>query len=288
MNILLTGASGFLGSHICDELFSAGHTVKPISRRTGSNFCDMLVPSDWFRHLDGIDAVINAVGIIGETRTQRFEAIHALAPTALFKACQEAGIRRVIQISAIGTEVGAFSQYHRSKLKADQFLRSLDLDWLILRPGLVCGNGGSSTSLLMRLASSNVIPVINRGHQLLQPIYIADLASVVVNALLNCEIKQSIDIVGPQAIGFTELLQMMRRAQNLKPARLIPIPRNFAMASLFLGRFLHPLLHPDNFRMLEASYVADVAPTLKLLGRSLTPVATELFFREKLMNGETS
>ncbi|MFZ6861887.1 complex I NDUFA9 subunit family protein [Undibacterium sp. Ji67W] len=288
MNILLIGASGFIGSHICDELLSAGHTVKPISRRNGINFCDMSIPSDWFKFLKGIDAVINAVGIIGESHTQRFETIHARAPIALFKACQEAGIRRVIQISAIGTEEGAFSPYHRSKLKADQFLRSLDIDWIILRPSVVYGNGGSSTSLLMQLSRLKFIPVINRGHQFFQPIHISDLASVAFNALLSSEIKQTIDVVGPQTITFAELLQTMRTAQGLQPAPLISVPRELVLAGLYVGNFLHPLLHPDNLRMLEASYVADVAPTVKLLGRTPKSLTTNLFTKKMLINGESS
>ena len=277
MNILLTGASGFLGCHISEALLNAGHIVKPLSRRDGSHFSLMCEPSRWLTHLTGIDAVINAVGIIAETRTQRFEAIHTLAPIALFKACEQAGIRRVIQISAIGTEECAFSQYHQSKFKADQFLRHLDLDWLILRPALVYGAGGTSTSLLMRLAKLSWIPVVNRGNQFLQPIHISDVASGVVNALVSSEHRQTIDLVGPETIRFADLLQAMRRAQGLDPARLISIPRHLTLASLFLGQFLHPLLHPDNIRMLEASYVADVRPTIKLLGQPPQSFVTGLF-----------
>lgn len=91
MNILLTGASGFIGRNIVAALSADGHTVTPISRSQGINFCQMQAPADWLPHLAGIDAIINSVGIIGESASQRFEVLHHLAPIALFRACVAAG-----------------------------------------------------------------------------------------------------------------------------------------------------------------------------------------------------
>ena len=94
MNILLTGANGFIGRNIAIALVAAGHQVKSASRSNGIDFCQMLSPADWLPHIQGIDAVINCVGIIGERGSQQFSSLHTQAPSAMFRACVQAGIRR--------------------------------------------------------------------------------------------------------------------------------------------------------------------------------------------------
>ena len=96
------GASGFVGATWRWRWTAQGHVVRSVSRRHGIDMSRMLSPADWLPHLDAIDAVVNAVGIIGETRHQRFDLLHTRAPVALFGACRQAGVRRVVQISALG------------------------------------------------------------------------------------------------------------------------------------------------------------------------------------------
>ena len=267
MNILLTGAGGFIGSNIARALIAAGHRVRPASRRDGVDFCRMQEMADWLPHLDGIDAVINSVGIIGETGTQRFAALHSAAPTALFRACAHAGVRRVLQISALGADETAFSAYHLSKRAADDRLRSLDLDWFVLRPSLVYGHGGRSAALFMRLAALPLIPVFGDGQQNLQPVHISDVVATVLHSLAATKARQTLDIVGPETITFAEWLQCMRGAQGLPRGRLLHIPFALARAGARLGRYIEPILQPENLRMLQQGYWAEVQPLQQFLGR---------------------
>jgi uncharacterized protein YbjT (DUF2867 family) len=238
----------------------------------------MTNPADWLPYLRGIDAVINSVGIIGETRQQRFAELHRKAPIALFQACAEAGIRRVIQISALGADETAFSAYHLSKRAADDTLRALDLDWFVLRPSLIYGRGGGSAVLFLRLARLPLLPLIGDGTQALQPVHIVDVVSCILRALETSTPRQSIDIVGPETISFAEWLARMRSAQGLGPARRLHLPPQLAKASFRFLRHIHPLLQPDNLRMLLASYHADPAPLADFLGRSALNFSPELFF----------
>jgi uncharacterized protein YbjT (DUF2867 family) len=278
MNILLTGASGFIGRNIAYQLNAAGHQVRCVSRSQGFDFCQMQGSNDWLPLLDGIDAVINSVGIIGEAATQRFTPLHTLAPQALFRACGEAGVRRVVQISALGADASAFSAYHRSKLAADDYLRSLDLDWFVLRPSLVYGSGGTSSELFMRLARLPLIPLIGSGQQQLQPVHISDVVATVIACLSAPQAQQTLDIVGSQTLSFAEWLQCMRRAQGLPAGRMLHIPLMLAMAGTWLGRRLSPMLQPDNLRMLQTGYLADVQPISEFLGRSPRALEPQLFF----------
>jgi len=125
--------------------------------------------------LKDIDIVINAVGIIAETKEQKFSDLHTKAPIALFKACELAGVKKVIQISALGTNANAITQYHKSKREADEYLRNSTLHYCILKPSIVYGEDGVSTELFKGLSALPVTPIIDDGEQLLQPIYINDL-----------------------------------------------------------------------------------------------------------------
>jgi uncharacterized protein YbjT (DUF2867 family) len=288
MRILLTGANGFIGRNLAAALAAAGHEVRGASRSSGIDFARMLTPAHWMPLLEGIDAVINSVGIIGETGSQRFEAVHALAPAALFRACARAGIRRVLQVSALGADETAFSAYHLSKRAADDVLRGLDLDWFVLRPSLIYGRGGKSARLFMRLAALPVIPVVDDGRQALQPVHIGDVVATVLRSLTSAETRLSLDIVGPETVSFVDWLQRMRAVQGLAPAPVLHVPFRLALALAHAGRHFNPILQPENLRMLKAGYRADVGPLIRFLGRP--PVAAEprLFFSDVLSAGSTS
>lgn len=280
MNILLTGASGFIGRNIARALLAHGHQVVPVSRRHGVDFGRMLEPADWLPHLAGVDAVINCVGIIGETRGQTFAALHTAAPQALFAACVQSGVRRVVQISALGADDTAFSAYHLSKRAADDDLRSLDLDWFVLRPSLIYGRGGKSAELFMRLASWPLIPVLGDGQQKLQPVFIGDVVATVLLCLNSAETRLTLDLVGSETISFAEWLQKMRRAQGRLRAPLLHIPYALALVFARLGRPFSPLLRVENLRMLQKGYWADGRPLRQFLGRPPLAAEPALFFSE--------
>jgi uncharacterized protein YbjT (DUF2867 family) len=280
MNILLTGANGFIGRNIAIALAAAGHQIKPVSRHHGIDFAFMTTPAHWLPHLKNIDAVINCVGIIGETGSQRFESLHTLAPSTLFRACAQAGVRRVLQISALGADDTAFSAYHLSKRAADDVLRGLDLDWFVLRPSLIYGKGGKSAELFMRLARLPMIPVIGNGLQRLQPVHISDVVSTVMRCLNSRETKTTLDIAGTETVTFTDWLQWMRRAQGLPPAPVLRVPFPLALAFARVARHFNTMLQPENLRMLQTGYWADSQPLSHFLGRRPLTIDPHLFFSD--------
>ena len=133
MHILLTGSTGFIGHTLKAALEGAGHTVRGgVSPRNKAPRPDQ-VPMDfahdtqadtWLARLQGIDAVVNAVGVLRDSPARPIDAVHQHTPCALFQACARAGVRRVVQISALGIE-GSATRYARTKLAAEACLRSL-------------------------------------------------------------------------------------------------------------------------------------------------------------------
>ncbi len=280
MKILLTGASGFIGRNLTRLLAAHGHALRPVSRRHGLDMSRMTSPEDWQPWLEGIDGVVNAVGIIGETRGQRFDLLHTQAPVALFEACRLAGIRRVVQISALGADETAVSAYHLSKRAADEALLRLDLPGTVLRPSLIYGRGGTSAAMLLRVAALPLVPVLEAGGQILQPVHISDVVATILRVLTGPLVRGAFDIVGPQAMPYSAWMQSLRASQGLPQGRLLPIPVAVAGALSRLLRGLHPLAGPDTLQMLRQLRPADGRAAEELLGRPLLPPAPHLQFED--------
>lgn len=281
MVILITGVTGFIGRHLANALTSAGHRVIGVSRSaTGphairADFARDTDPEAWIPRLASIDIVVNAVGILRESGAQTFAAVHTRAPQALFDACARVGVKRVVQISALGADSGS-SAYFRSKHAADEHLASLPLDWTIVQPSLVYGDGGASAKMFTLLASLPAIGVPGRGEQRVQPIHITDLVGAIVALCREpLAIRQKTPLVGPRAMPYRDMLLELRAAMGLSRAWVIPVP----LALMRLGARIaelspRSLLDRETLAMLEAGNVADPAATARLLGRAPRDVAT--------------
>jgi uncharacterized protein YbjT (DUF2867 family) len=275
MVVLLTGASGFIGSHLLAALRAAGHVPIAVARHDVGEVqtirADFMQDTDvqvWTPRLAGVDAVINAVGILRETREQSFECIHSRTPQALFEACAQAGVQRVVQISALGADAGK-TAYFRSKHVADACLESLPLEWTIMQPSLVYGPGGTSARLFTLLASLPLIGLPGKGQQLVQPIHIDDVCNAIVRSLsAHGAVRRTIPLVGPHALAYREFLTRLRTQMGLGKPRFISIPLPLMKLGASLAQHLPgSLLDPETLSMLEAGNVADPQSTAELLGR---------------------
>ncbi|VAW70728.1 hypothetical protein MNBD_GAMMA12-3782, partial [hydrothermal vent metagenome] len=289
MRILITGASGFIGSNLVRHLSTQGHEVvacvRNISRYTRYSDavtyveCDFnhhVDSSDWLPLLDDIDMVINAVGIIQETASQKFSILHTDAPIALFKACAELQIKKVIQVSALGADESALSQYHLSKKKADNSLISSDLKWIIVLPSIVYGPGAKSMSFFKALASLVVTPLVEQGEQKIQPIHINDFCKAVAQLLVIDGNNRKINFVGPEAVTLKQTFVLLKCWLGVKKARFLPLSYNGSMLLARVGKWLPGIkavnpLSTETIQMLKQGSTASVDPFVKLF--SFTPIS---------------
>lgn len=233
------------------------------------DFGQAVAIEDWLPHLNGIDAVINAAGIIRETPAQPFGRIHTDAPLALFRASERAGVGRVIQISAVGADSAGATGYYASKGRADEGLRRLDLDWFIVKPSLVYGPGAKSMGLLRGLAELPCIPLLGDGRQWLQPVHIDDLVDLVLSCLQEgAPSRLSLNAVGPAPVTLADLLQKQRLWLGKPEAKTFSAPEVLVKVLPFIGAWLNePALNEEAVVMLKQGNTADVEPFAKRLGR---------------------
>ncbi len=289
MNILITGATGFIGSHIANALYLAGHRVRCCVRsgdheKLGAfevveiDFVRAINITDWLPHLHGIDAVVNTVGIFTETTHSRFSTVHDEAPRALFAACSLANISRVVQISALGATPDAATEFLRSKARADAFLLNRLFSALVLQPSLVFGRNGASSQLFVALASLPVIILPDGGTQRIQPVHIDDICVAVLQYLERALRfpPDSIAAVGPRALSVRAYIDILRAELGKPPARAIAAAsKSLATLSRWLPL---PWLQPDALRMLQRGNHADTTAFTTLLKRA--PRDPEQFGRD--------
>ena len=256
MRVLVTGASGFIGAHIVGALLAAGHAVTGCARdvefarrrcpRAQWIPCDFnkdLTEAVWLPRLEGIDAVINCAGILQGSARQSIDRIHRQAPMALFDACTKASVSRVVQISALGIDEAAGTEYAATKRAGDEHLMGLALDWIIVRPSLVYGGGSyGGTSLMRGLAGFPfAIPLPGGGHaQRFAPIHMTDLAAGIARLLEpGAPGRKVLEATGPQALSLGEIVLAFRSWLGLRPAPVVPVPMALIRLAGRLGDVLY-------------------------------------------------
>lgn len=275
--VVIIGGTGFIGRHLAVALTEAGHEVAALGRTD----LDLARDDDaaMAACITGRDVVINAAGLVRGRGANTMEAVHAEGAGRLFRACARALVGRLIHISALGASAGGLTAYQRSKGQAEDMLATMHkLDWCVLRPSVVIGQGGASTAVLTALAALPLPPRIGPGNWRVQPIHVEDLADLVVRLVGHGgELPRSIDVVGPQSMTTDTLIATLRSWLGLPPGNFLPVPERALTAAAAIGeRLMDGPLNRDILAMLKAGNTADPAPVTAALGRPPRPLAAAL------------
>src|SRR5512139_286610 len=194
--ILVTGGTGFVGRHLILRLRKEALSVRAMVRdprsvraRALADLGAEVVPGDignvpsLAAAAAGCETVIHLVGIIQEGRGFTFQSVHVAGTKSVLDAAKQAGVRRFVHQSALGSRENAASAYHRTKFEAEQLVRASGLPFVILRPSLIYGAGDQFTIRLAEaIRLSPVLPVIGSGRSKVQPLFIDDAVSCIVKA----------------------------------------------------------------------------------------------------------
>lgn len=290
MRVLVCGATGCVGAAVARALRSRGHQVVEGARGAADGRSTLRIdymrptdPADWARRLAAlrIEAVVNCVGILMPSRGQTFERVHAEGPIELFQGATQAGVRRIVQVSALGVRddhTTRATPYLHSKHRADAALGALPVESAVLRPSLVCGPRSQSAALFATLAALPVIGLPGRGAQRVQPIHVYELAEAVARLLEQTAPLHAVhELGGGVELSYREMLEAYRRAQGLGDALWLPVP----MALMSLGARLAETLPQqvfcrDTLRLLERGSVPRPNAAPALLGRTPSGLAQGL------------
>jgi uncharacterized protein YbjT (DUF2867 family) len=274
LNILLLG-NGLIGSHLRDTLLVQGHQLRLLSRRAlahpeceviQGDFAALQNAADWLPLLNGIDTVINTVGIFAESAGQSFTALHHAAPQALFAACEASKIKKVIHLSALGAAADSPTAYWRSKGLGDVALMQSKLNWTIVRPSLIYAPDGASSRAFCTLATLPLLPDLQSVGKV-QPVHLHDVLALLIKLVEQPLAQQQIiNAVGPLAMPLTTWWQQLRLGMGL--GRAITLPIAACLQNLAAKSALLPLFQPESLTMLRAGNCSDAAPFAAILGRA--------------------
>jgi NADH dehydrogenase len=287
LRVLVTGGTGFVGTHVVNALLKRGHQVAVLARNPGKtrnryNRPVEAVPGDVLdgaslaRAASGRDAVVHLVGIIHETGEQTFDRMHREAAENVARAAKAAGARRLLHMSAMGTSEDSPSEYGRTKAAGEKAVRGSGLAWTIIRPSIIVGPGDGFVSLLASVVRRNpgFIPVIGPGTTRFMPVSVYDVARVYADALEKPETEgRSFEVGGPEILTLNAIYREIAAAigKPRKPLVHLPLWWGRIVASVFeaaarRGLLESPPLTRDQLASLSRDNVGDTADTLAVFG----------------------
>jgi uncharacterized protein YbjT (DUF2867 family) len=287
LKLLVTGGTGFVGTHLVNRFLQRGHAVAVLARspdKTRNRYNravetvpgDVLEPATLAAAAAGRDAVVHLVGIINEKGARTFDRMHREATENVVAAAKSAGVRRYLHMSAMGSAEDAPSEYGRTKAAGEKAVRASGLDWTIFRPSIIFGEGDGFVSLLAPIVKLNpgFIPVIGPGTTRFQPVSISDVARVFADALKKPEtVGKTYEVGGPEIFTLDQIYREIAAAVGKPGKRLIHFPlwygRLLASGFEWLARrgvFADPPLTRDQLRSLSRDNAADTSATEATFG----------------------
>lgn len=283
LQVLVCGANGFIGGHVVEALLRAGHRVTCGSeqrQRTDLPHLAIDFGADtgvaaWLPRLAGFDTVVNAIGVLRDSARRPMQAVHQATPAALFAACAQAGVRRIVHMSALGVgDADNTTRYARTKRGAEAALQTLPAagpSWVALRPSVVLGPGGDAMALFSNLARLPLLAMPGAALDAkVQPVYVADLAqAIALLAQPDSPHRGVIEFGGARAMTLQDVIATLRAARGTRrPAAVLRLPGWTGALSARVGDFI-PFLPwcTDTRSMLERDSVASNAPLAQWLGR---------------------
>lgn len=228
MKIAITGATGFVGTHLLDAALGQGHSIHALTRRPQPpRDCvewvagDLQDRSALERLVDGADALIHVAGTINAPNAAGFDKGNVQGTLAMLAAATAGGVRRFIHVSSLAAREPKLSLYGGSKARAEQLVHSSGLDWAIVRPPAVYGPGDRETLELFRMAKLGLMLMPPKGR--VSVIHADDLAQLLL-ALAGPSVPSNILIEAddgkPGGWSHREFARALAAAVGTRPAIL--------------------------------------------------------------------
>lgn len=252
MNVLVTGGTGFIGTALCEHLADRGHGVTALSRSAdeatvpdgvdsyGGDVTDYDAIEGAF---EGQDAVVNLVALTPLFVPKGGEREHFRVTLGgaknVVRAAEEHGVGRLVHQSALGADRAADSHYLRAKGEAEAVVRESDLEWVILRPSIVFGEGAEFLRFVKLVSTPYVTPLPGGGREMrFQPIWIGDFVEIVAACVEDDDrAGETYELGGPEVLDLAEITKLIYRAEG-KSVKIVPVPIALSKLGMTMGEYV--------------------------------------------------
>jgi NADH dehydrogenase len=301
MVVLVTGATGFLGRRVVQELLNRNYEVRCLVHTPGREriFPDRSVDVRYGRITDPetlesacqeVEQVIHLVAVIRQQRDASFDQINRQGTANVLAAAKEAGsVRHFIHVSALGAANNPHYPYLYSKWQAEQEVMNSGLPYTIFRPSLIFGQGDEFINALAALVRVfPLVPVVGAGRNRLQPILVEDVARCLVLAADRDDLKsKTIEIGGPQQLSYNQIVGLVAQTMGKRGVRFhVPVwlmRLNVWFMELLLPR---PPITSEELRMLQVRNVTEVETVEETFGFSPQPLMGNIDFVKSVGFGD--
>lgn len=275
MRVAVTGGTGFVGGHLAARLSQQGHQVvlvargvdrRPWARQVLELPRTTLVPvgigdaDGLARAFAGCQAVAHCAGINRQLGRQTYQAVHVQGTANVVRAAEQAGVRRLALLSFLRARPGCGSAYHESKWAAEELVRACNLEWTVLKPGMMFGRGDHMLDHLSH--ALHTFPVyVGVGRRRVRPLAVGDIVDVLCAALVQGRLpRETVALTGPTELGFDQAARLVADVVGRNPWFLrLPIGFHYTLAWLAERLMTVPLVSVAQVRILAEEVVQ---PTL--------------------------
>ena len=287
MRVLVAGGSGFVGRHLCRELRDRGHSVTALSRTPGDgdlpagvarSMGDVTAYDSIAGAFENADAAVNLVALSPLFRPsggdEMHDRVHRVGTENCVRAAREAGVDRLLQMSALGADPDGETAYVRAKGRAEAVVRESGLDRTIVRPSVVFGDGGEFVPFTRKLAPPFLTPLPGGGRTRFQPIWVGDLVPMLADVLeADSHVGETYEFGGPEVLTLAEVAELAHGALG-RPVTVVPVPMALAKVGLsVLGAVPGAPMGPDQYRSLRLDNTTD-ENAIERFGRSPADLRT--------------
>ena len=267
--VAVTGANGFVGKSVRKFLYKNKVRVLGISRKNFAKYSTEtkaqsknLLEQRLQKKLKNYDALVHLIGIGVESSGSTFEEINVNLTKNTIKLCKKSGIKKIIYISGLGVSKNNTSNYFISKYKAEQEIINSGLDYTIFRASYIIGKTDHLTKSLSKQMKKGVIIIPGSGKYQLQPIFVEDVAKIILKSILEKKFsKKILDLVGPRKISFEDFVKLFSKNTKVKFKKI-----NLKNA------YDEGTYSSESLDLLIGDYTSDMTQLQKLASIKLTPV----------------
>lgn len=239
MEIAVVGATGFVGRHLVPHLVTVGHRVRAVSRggerlpgwggEVDPRGADVTSGVGLREALRGAEAIVHLVAIPREAHGRTFEAVNVRGVQRVLAAASTEEVRRIVHLSVLGASDDPTLRYLHSKWRGEQLVRESGLEWVVLRPSLLFGEGDGFFNLVkvtLTWWSPGVVAIPGDGSTRFQPLSVDDLAIAVERSLVEPERSGSVyELGGPGYVTYREIVERVMEVTGRRRLKLgLPVP----------------------------------------------------------------